>query len=151
MAGFVPVARIETSVDHKRSAFGRYIAESLFWTPAALLPSSNVIWDLIDEDTARVTVTHDEMVQSIDLSVDESGKPIKVAFPRWSDANSEKVYQIQPFGGYLSQFKTFHGFRLPTHIEAGNFFGTEDYFPFFVIDVSDISFPRQGHSTFRDE
>lgn len=31
--------------------------------------------------------------------------------------------------------------HLPTRIEAGNFFGQEAYFPFFLIDVTGISFP----------
>lgn len=32
-----------------------------------------------------------------------------------------RVYQLQPFGGYLSEFREFGGYRLPTRIEAGNF------------------------------
>jgi hypothetical protein len=33
-----------------------------------------------------------------------------------------------------------YGFRLPTHVEAGNHFGTDHYFPFFVADVRDVAF-----------
>jgi hypothetical protein len=72
----------------------------------------------------------------------EDGQPLFVAFQRWSDANSEGVHRLQPFGGYLSEFRDFGGFRLPTHVEAGNHFGTEDYFPFFIADVSEITFPQ---------
>ncbi|MFT4654270.1 MAG: hypothetical protein ACJA0G_001943 [Kangiellaceae bacterium] len=32
-------------------------------------------------------------------------------------------------------------FTLPTCIKAGNYFETEDYFPFFVANISDILFP----------
>src|SRR6056297_3336784 len=38
-------------------------------------------------------------------------------------------------GGYLSAFRKFAGYRLPSHVEAGNHFGTDEYFPFFVADV----------------
>ncbi|MGC9386254.1 MAG: DUF6544 family protein, partial [Hydrogenovibrio sp.] len=34
----LPVARLGGTTDHRRSAFGRYVAEALFWTPAVFLP-----------------------------------------------------------------------------------------------------------------
>lgn len=74
-------------------------------------------------------------------SFDTRGKLSKVAFQRWSDASAAKEYQLQPFGGYLSDYKEFNGFRLPTSIEAGNFFATKEYFPFFKVTVTSIRFP----------
>lgn len=141
LLGFAPVARAGGNSDHLRSAFGRYVAEAVFWTPTALLPGEHVLWQSIDESTVRVTLTHMGLEQAVDLSVDASGKLSKVAFQRWSDANSTKEYQLQPFGGYLSDYKEFGGFRLPTSIEAGNFFDTEEYFPFFKVTVTNIHFP----------
>jgi hypothetical protein len=70
------------------------------------------------------------------------GRPVQVRLERWSNANPDKGYRWQSFGGTFAVFREFAGFRLPTHIEAGNFFGTEAYFPFFVADVTDIDFPR---------
>ena len=77
----------------------------------------------------------------MEVEVDAEGRPVKVRFLRWSDANPEKTFRFQPFGGHLSEFREFDGFNLPTRIEAGNFFETEDYFPFFVAEVDDIRFP----------
>ncbi len=142
MGGVLPVARMGGDADHARSAFGRYIAEAAFWTPAALLPGPGLAWEAVGPDTARATITHGDLDQTIDVTVDAEGRPLHVTFPRWSDANPEKVHRVQPFGGYLSKFATFDGFRLPTHVEAGNMFGTEDYFPFFVADVTDLRFPK---------
>ena len=139
--GLVPVAHLGGNSDHRRSAFGRYVAEAVFWTPAALLPGPGVSWEPVDDDRARVVVRHDDLEQSVELKVDAEGRPIEVSFPRWSDANPEKAYRIQPFGGYLSEFRDFGGFRLPTHVEAGNQFGTDDYFPFFIVDVTDVRLP----------
>ncbi len=145
LAGLVPVARLGGDADHARSAFGRYVAEAVFWTPAALLPGPGVSWEAVDPDTVRVTVRHagphGKLVQLVEVTVDPGGRPVRVVFPRWSDANPERVHRIQPFGGHLSEFREFDGFRLPTHVEAGNHFGTEDYFPFFVADVADVRFP----------
>lgn len=139
--GVVPVARAGGNPDHARSAFGRHVAEAVFWTPAALLPKDGVQWVEVDSSTARVTVRHSGHEQTVQVNVDDQGCPLKVSFLRWSDANPEKTFRFQPFGGYLSEFREFSGFNLPTQIEAGNFFETEDYFPFFQVEVDDISFP----------
>lgn len=138
-----PVARTGGSDDHARSAFGRYVAEAVFWTPAALLPGDNVVWEAVDENTARVTVTRDGAQQAVEVTVDAEGRPLSVSLARWTDANPDKQFRLQPFGGTLSEFRAFDGYMLPTHVEAGNFFGTGDYFPFFIAEVEDISFPRQ--------
>jgi len=145
MAGLLPVAHAGGDVDHARSAFGRSVAEAVFWTPAAVLPSPNVVWSAVDQNTARVTVTQDGMSQSVDVTVASDGQPDQVVFQRWSNANPQKQFRLQPFGGYLSSFQDFHGYRLPTHIEAGNHFGTDAYFPFYRVDVTAVSFPRPDH------
>ena len=142
--GMLPVARAGGNEDHARASFGRYVAEAVFWTPAALLPGEGIRWDGIDETTARITVTHGGLEQAVDVTVDADGRPQKVVFQRWSDANPAKTYRLQPFGGYLSEFREFDGYRLPTRIEAGNFFETEEYFPFFRATVTSVRFPAAG-------
>ena len=139
--GLVPVARAGGDADHARSAFGRYVSEAVFWTPAALLPGPGIRWEAVDDSMARVIVTRGGLSQSVDVTVDVDGRPLEVEFPRWTNANPEKEYRLQPFGGYLSGFRDFDGFTLPTHVEAGNHFGTEEYFPFFIADVRDVRFP----------
>lgn len=141
LLGIVPVARVGANPDHARSAFGRYVAEAVFWTPAAMLPDENILWEPVDEATARVTLTHMDMQQSVDLTVEPDGKLSKVKFQRWSNANSAQEYRLQPFGGYLSEYRDFGGFRLPTRIDAGKFFETDEYFPFFRANVTAIRFP----------
>jgi len=138
--GIVPVARVGGTTDHALSSFGRYMGESLFWSPASLLPSDKVTWTELDTSTARVTVVHDEFTQAFDITVDDNGYLDQVQFERWSNANSEKLYKLQPFGGYLSDFQEFDGFTLPTTVVAGNHFGTEDYFPFFKASVDSVNF-----------
>ncbi len=142
LLGLLPVARMGGDADHTLSAFGRYVAEAVFWTPAALLPGPGVSWALVDRDCARVTATHHGLTQSVDVTVAANGQPVMVQFERWSNANLEKQYRRQPFGGVLSRFRTFQGFRLPTQVEAGNHFGTDQYFPFFVAEVTAIEYPH---------
>jgi hypothetical protein len=140
LMGLVPVARTGFSADHRRSAFGRLIAEAAFWTPAALLPGPGVVWEAPDPQTARVTVTHDGLSQSVELTIDAEGRATRVVLQRWSNANPRKVWQLQPFGGMLGDEREFDVYRVPTRVEAGNFVGTDAYFPFFVAKVESIRF-----------
>lgn len=138
--GALPLVNAGRSRDHLRSSFGRCIAEAAFWTPAALMPSESVQWTARDADTARVTVRHGDLSQVIDLTLDDAGHPQRIVFDRWSDANAGKTWRLQPFGATLSDFRQFGGFTVPTRVEAGNHFGTENYFPFFKAIVDDVRY-----------
>ena len=139
--GLITVARLGGTRDHARSAYGRCVAEAAYWTPAALLPGPGIAWDAVDGDTARVTVTRDDLSQSVEIAVDAEGRPREVSFQRWSDANAEKTFRLQPFGGVASDFRPVGGYRLPFRVEAGNMFGTDHYFPFFIAEVTAIRMP----------
>lgn len=142
--GLIPVARQGGDADHTRSAFGRFVSEAVFWTPAALLPGPGVTWEEVDGTTARVTIRQEGLAQSVDITVDPEGRPTQVSFQRWTNANPDRVHRLQPFGGYLSDFREVGGYHLPFHVEAGNMFGTEAYFPFFVADITGLQFPGHG-------
>lgn len=140
----LPIARLGGSHDHALAAFGRCVSEAVFWTPAALLPADNVVWQAISQNRIKVSVTYESMSQSVELIIDQQGKATDVFFQRWSAENKEKEYRWQPFGGKLSNFNEFAGFNLPTKIVAGNHSGTPEYFPFFIVEVDDISFPKSA-------
>lgn len=136
----VPVVRISGDSDHHRSAFGRVVSEAAFWTPAALLPSDHVRWEARGADVARAVVRHGAFEQWVDLTVDAEGAPVKVVIERWSNANPESAYRLQPFGGYLSEHRDFQGFRIPTRVDGGNLIDTPEYFPFFRARVISARF-----------
>jgi hypothetical protein len=140
LMGTLPIVRAGGTIDHARAAFGRVVAESVFWAPAALLPGNGITWEAINADVARATVKQNDRSQTVDVKVAEDGQPTMVVIPRWSDANPQGVYQLQPFGGYLSVFRDVDGYRLPFRVEGGNFVGTEEYFPFYKISVTEIRF-----------
>jgi hypothetical protein len=142
--GLIPVARMGGDTNHARAAYGRYVAEAVFWTPAALLPRPGVFWEALNQDTARVTVTHNELSQAVDIKVDADGRPVVIHFMRWSDANPEKKHRLQPFGGQLSDFREVQGFRIPFNVEAGNMFSTDEHFVFFKATVTAVRFPAPG-------
>lgn len=146
LAGLLPVVRAGDNADYARSAFGRYVGEAMFWTPAALLPGEGVAWEPLGDDSAQVTLSAFGMKQSVELHVDARGAPTRIIFPRWSDANLQKQFQIQPFGGDLSEYRTFEGFTVPTVVHAGNFYGTADYFPFYQVRVTSVTYPQPAKS-----
>lgn len=138
--GLIPVVRVANNEDHHRSAFGRVVAEGAFWTPAMLLPSDSVRWEAIDENTARAIVSSVGFEQNVDVTVAQDGQPTHVVISRWSNENPSREYQLQPFGGYLNDFRRFGGYMLPTSVQGGNHFGTDKYFPFFKAKISEIRF-----------
>jgi hypothetical protein len=143
LLGSLPVVRAGDDSNHLRSSFGRLVAEAAFWAPAALLPGENVRWEAGDSpDIARATVTYGALGQSLEIKVAEDGRPVRVTIPRWSNENPEGEWRIQPFGGTLEEFRTFDGFTLPTRVDGGNHFGTDDFFPFYRAIVVDITFPQ---------
>lgn len=144
LGNLLPVARVSDDADHRKSAFARLAAETVFWTPGVLLTTPGVEWRQLGPDAVRVTLRHEELVQSVDLSLEPDGKLRSLSLDRWSNANPEKKYRLQRFEGTLSDFRTVDGFRVPFKVEAGNQFGSTDYFPFFVVEVTSLIYPS-GH------
>lgn len=138
--GLLPVARNGFDEDHRRSAFARAVAEAAFWSPASVLPGPGIRWEAAGPDTARLTVTQDGLTQSVDLTLDAGGQPRSMVMPRWSNANPDKIWQIQPFGAEFGAMADFGGYHLPVEVDAGNFFGTPAWFAFFRARVTAISF-----------
>ena len=136
----LPVVRAGGGDDYARSAAGRSIAESLFWVPAALLPSDSVQWEPVDSDTARALVTHRGHRHALELTVGPDGRPRSVSLLRWSRENSERQWRLQPFGGTIGEILRVGGFRVAATVEGGNGFGTEAYFPFYSARVLDVRF-----------
>lgn len=84
-----------------------------------MLPGEGVEWAPGWDDTGRATVRRAGLVQTVDLTVDAEGRPLRVVIPRWSNANPEKTFRLQPFGGVLGGFRRFGGFTLPTVVDGG--------------------------------
>jgi hypothetical protein len=133
-AGLVPVANVGTSPDMVRSAAFRAATEGV-WVPASLLPQSGVQWEQVGPNTARVTVTRTQPAIMLELTIDEAGALKEIVGQRWSNANPEQRFRLQPFGGTMEAEATFEGYTIPSRLKVGNHFGTEDYLPFFQAEI----------------
>jgi hypothetical protein len=139
MYGLIPLARISTSEDHARAAATRALLESI-WVPAALLPQFGAHWTQSGANSAEIRFDLDINIEPMQIVFDENGTPTEVVALRWSDANPEQTYRLQPFGGRMLEMGRFQGFLIPTRVELGNHFGTPEYAPFFMATVSEAQF-----------
>jgi hypothetical protein len=140
IAGSVPVAAVDTSPDMVRSAGFRGAAEAALWLPSTLLPRNGAVWEEAGPDQARVTIKGGGHPVTLSLTLDQSGAVREVVGQRWSNANPDKVFRLQPFGGTITASRRFGGFTIPSEVAMGNHFGTEDYLPFFQARVTGASY-----------
>jgi hypothetical protein len=138
--GLLPVVNLTGGVDLTRSARSRPAMEAV-WAPASLLPSNGVTWVQVGPDTAEVAFGTE--VEPVRMTLAPNGAVIEVATTRWSDANPDKQYRLQPFGGTLGREVTFEGFTIPTEVSIGNHFRTDNFLPFFQASIRSAEYlPR---------
>jgi hypothetical protein len=136
LLGLVPVAHVRSSRDLVRSAQFRAAVEGALWLPPTLLPQNNVRWEQTSPDEARVTLNFFNPAVVFHLRLAESGALREVVGQRWSNANPEQCFRLQPFGGTISDETSFQGFTISTDVAVGNHFGTADYLPFFQARIT---------------
>jgi hypothetical protein len=134
LLGLVRVADEAASPDLVRSATFRSTMEAV-WAPASLLPENGVRWEQIGPHEARITVESVTPAIVMEMSLTADGTVREIVGMRWSNANPEKEFRLQPFGGTIKSEGMFEGFTIPTRVNAGNHFGTDDYLPFFQAEV----------------
>lgn len=137
--GLIPVARAGGNADHRRSAGTRAMMESV-WAPAALLPQFGAVWEEVGPDTARVSFPALDGVAPMELTLDAEGAITSLTAMRWSDANPEHLYRLQPFGGRVLESRAFGGFTIPSRVELGNLWGTPDFDGFFRATITDARY-----------
>lgn len=99
LLNLIPVARERTSPDLVRSAQFRAAVEGAMWLPTSLLPEQGVKWEQVGPDSALVTLTQFRPMIALTLTLDKAGAVKEVVGQRWSNANREKTFRLQPFGG----------------------------------------------------
>lgn len=140
LAGLVPVADARSSPDLVRSAAFRAAMEAI-WVPASLLPGKGVEWEQAGPDAARLRVPSNGAVIVLEMLLHPNGAVKEISGARWSDANPDKSFRLQPFGGTIEQEGRFGGYTIPTRVQVGNHYGTDDYLPFFQAEIVTANYP----------
>ena len=137
--GVVPVARVADTGDHARAAAARLVMKTV-WAPATLLPQSGAVWTQTGTDQAEVRFPEVPGVEPIHLTLDATGQALEMTTMRWSEANPNRTYRLQPFGGRMLAHGTDQDFSIPTAMEIGNLYGTPDYAPFFRARLTRVAY-----------
>jgi hypothetical protein len=140
LMGLVPVANVASSPDVIRSAQFRAAVEGALWLPTTLLPESGARWEQLGPDEARVTLEKLHPAVVLHLTLERDGAVREIVGERWSNANPEQTFRLQPFGGTIKEESSFQGLTIPTVISVGNHYGTEDYLPFFQAQISRVRY-----------
>lgn len=136
LMGLVPVADVRSSPDLVRSARFRGAVEAALWLPTTLLPEHGAHWEQTGPDRARVTLPGSTPAIVLELGLDARGAVREVVGQRWSNANRDKRFRLQPFGGTVTAESTFAGLTIPSQVAVGNHYGTADYLPFFQARIT---------------
>ncbi len=134
MMSLVPVASETTSPDLLRSAVFRSAMEGI-WAPASLLPTRDVVWEQVGPDTARIRFKGSRPAIILEMRLGPDGGVREIVGQRWSNANPQKVFRLQPFGGTIKAERSFEGYTIPSLVHVGNHYGTDDYLPFFQAEI----------------
>jgi hypothetical protein len=134
--GLIPVANARSSQDLVRSAEFRGAIEGALWLPSTMLPENAARWEQVGANAARVTLGSFSPEIVLRLTLSENGAVREVVGQRWSNANPEQRFRLQPFGGTMSAEATFQGLTIPAAISVGNHYGTEAYLPFFQAGIT---------------
>jgi hypothetical protein len=137
--GLLPLARVGGNPDHAHAAATRVMLEAV-WAPATMLPMHGAQWRQTGPDSAEVRFAQTPELPPMQLKFNAHGDLAEVWAMRWTDANADKVYRLQPFGGRILAMGEFQGFRVPTHVEMGNLWGTPDYTPFFLAQITAVRY-----------
>jgi hypothetical protein len=136
----IPIVRAG-GPDVSRSARGRLAIESI-WCPASLLPRRGVIWEAIDESTARAALTIDGESIPLTLTIGETGSLQSVTIDRWGNLTPDGHYAAIPFGADVFEEQTFGGYTVPSHLSVSWWHQREQAFAFFTARLTQARYDQ---------
>lgn len=139
LARLVPLARAGGTSDHAKASETRLMLESI-WVPASLLPAFGAVWTETGPDSATIRFPFADDIAPMQIDFDAAGDIVQCEAMRWTDANPQRAFRLQPFGGRVLVTERVGGFRIPVEMEIGNMFGTKDYLPFFHVRLDKVEY-----------
>lgn len=146
LGGLLTVAHAE-GTDTSRSAAGRGGAEAI-WLPTAMLPRHGVHWST--KDDTHITAHHqiDGIPTDVHLTLDHNGSIQSLVFDRWGDPDQSGQWAWHPFGGVITEQRTFDRLTIPSRGRLGWHFGTDrwpdgEFFRYQITDLRPV--PAIGH------
>ncbi len=121
--GLVSVVN-ETGADVTRSAIGRMQIESICLP--SMLAHPDVIWTEIAPTYVKANFTALGEQAELFLSIDRSGRLERVKLLRWGNPEGSD-YRYLDFGGVVAAEAKFGDYTIPSHLNIGWFFDSEQF------------------------
>ncbi|MEH2041211.1 DUF6544 family protein [Nostoc sp.] len=114
--------------DAAKAMLGRFITKYI-WTPFAFLPQQGAVWEAIDDEHAKVTVSVDGTPVTITLTIDAEGRLQESVSLRWGAKTEDGSFAYFPYGIKVEEEKTFDGYTIPSRLSAAWCYGDVDREP----------------------
>jgi hypothetical protein len=142
LLGVVPVTQAE-GPDVARSAVGRAAGEAM-WLPTALLPRFGVRWEAADHGHVTARFALDGVAVDLHYGLEDDGRIRSLVFDRWGDPDRSGSWGLYPFGGEVTDYRSFGGLTVPSAGRIGWFYGTDrwskgEFFRFQLIALEPIT------------
>lgn len=121
--GMIPVMTA-SGPDITRSAAGRVAGESI-WLPS-VLQGDGVSWTATEALHPRVILSAGGFATDVALAIDAQGRLQSVKFSRWGNPDGGD-FRYTDFGGVVEDERMFGGYRIPTRLRLGWYFGTDHF------------------------
>ncbi|MFZ6745982.1 DUF6920 family protein [Undibacterium sp. JH2W] len=108
LLGLITVADLRDTAALASGELMRYLAEAV-WYPTALLPSQGVLWQSIDETSARATLSDGTTTVSLDFRFGADGLIAEV----WSKSRSRTATESAPWLCRLGTYEKRFGMSIP--------------------------------------
>jgi len=129
IGGWFDLTHLEGRGDIAEGELLRFLAEAA-WYPTALLPAAGVRWQAIDEHSARVTLTDDELAVSMTFGFGPDGFVVSArAEARGRMVGGESV--PTPWEGTWSAYRDVQGLRVPMAGEVAWILSTGERRPYW--------------------
>jgi hypothetical protein len=116
LMGLWRVVSAEGTPEIAAGALHRYLAESV-WFPTALLPSQGVVWTVLDDSSARATLTVSAITVSLDFHFGADSLVSRVYTPeRAREVNGRTV--PTPWQARVSWYEEHGGMKIPMAAEV---------------------------------
>lgn len=134
LLGVVPVASAGPNQELNEGELVRYLAEAV-WFPTALLPLQGVLWEAIDDRSARATLEHEGVTASLVFHFDDRNRITHATTDRYRQ--EDDVYAS--WTGYFRDYDDRDGILVPTEAEVEWNLPNGDL-PYWRATIDDITY-----------
>ena len=134
--GLVPLRKV-TGENADRGELQRYLANILL-CPAILVNNHGLEVTPCGARTLRVRDRNDPLLTTIDIDVDEQGRPFACRADRPRQVGSQAI--VTPWSASASEWREWNGYRVPTKLEA-TWHLADGPFTYVRIEITDVTSP----------